>query len=876
MALPDSFTLARPIQRLVALGARRPLAVLVACLVLAAIAIAYAAQTFAMNTDTGALISPKVAWRRDEAAVEAAFPQLQDAVLVIVDGRTPELAEAGAARLAETLGRDRRHFNAVRRPDGGPFFAREGLLFGSVADVRATTAALIEAQPLLGAVAADPSLRGIAGALATALQGVAQGDAPLARLATPLHRLDAATTAALAGRPAFFSWQQLVGGTGALAAPTRRLVLLQPKLDYASLEPGEDAVAAVHAAAAALRLDAAHGARVQVTGEVPLADEEFATLQENIGWVGLVMALAMVATLWLATRSARIVAAIMGTTVAGLAITTALGLLAVGTLNLISVAFIPLFVGLGVDFGIQISVRFNAERAAAADPALALNAAAAALGAPLALAAGAVVLGFAAFLPTDYVGIAELGVIAAMGMVVALLLSVTLLPALLVLFRPGAPARAVGFRGAAPVDRWLARHRRTVLWAFAASMAVSIALLPQVRFDFNPLHLRDPNGPAMRALADLLRDPQRTPNTLNVLASDRAAARKIADRLSRLPEVADAVSLDTFVPADQPAKLALIGDASLLLDAVVNPFEVAPAPADAEDAAAIRTLAARLREAAGARQDAPARGARHYAATLDRLAAADPAARRRTAQALIEPLGIMLDSVRASLGATAITPDTLPPELRRDWLAPDGRALVEVFPRGGGVDNAALARFTAAVRRVSPGATGLPVATQEAGRTVTGAFVTAGLLALALISLLLFAMLRDGREVAFTLAPVVLAGFLTLGSCVVIGQPINFANIIAFPLLFGVGVAFHIYFVMAWRAGATDLLQSSLARAVFFSALATGSAFGALWLSRHPGTASMGKILMISLAWTLVCALIFEPALLGPPRRPVDSGRRRA
>jgi len=232
----------------------------------------------------------------------------------------------------------------------------------------------------------------------------------------------------------------------------------------------------------------------------------------------------------------------------------------------------------------------------------------------------------------------------------------------------------------------------------------------------------------------------------------------------------------------------------------------------------------------------------------------------------VAPLGVTLDTIRTSLQASPVSRETLPPELVSEWLAKDGQALVSVTPSGNSLDNATLERFTAAVTRLAPNATGLPVDTQAAARTVALAFVQAGALALVLVSALLFAVLRSAREVAFTLAPVVLSIFLTLGSCVVIGQPLNFANIIAFPLLFGVGVAFHIYFVMAWRRGVGDLLQTSLARAVVFSALATGSAFGALWLSDHPGTASMGLILMISLIWTLVCALIFEPALLGPVR----------
>ncbi len=851
----------------VAFSARRPRLLLVLCALLTLWAIGFAATHFAMTTNTSALISPAVEWRKNEAALNTAFPQLTDVTLAVVDGETPELAEAGAAALAEKLSADKKHFKRVSRPDGGDFLAREGVLFGSVDEVRSTTRSLVKAQPLLGPLAADPSLRGIAGALSTMLTGVERGSATLDDIDRPIVALDTALGKVAKGRPAFFSWQALFASAGGQQPPLRRLVLAQPRLDFGALKPGEQAVKAIEAAAAALRLDQAHGVTVRVTGEVPLADEEFSTLEENIGIVGLVMAVAMLVTLWFATRSVKLVAAIMITIIAGLVVTTAVGLFAVHQLNLISVAFIPLFVGLGVDFGIQISVRFNAERLEGAATPLALERAAVALGAPLALAAAAIFLGFGAFLPTDYVGISELGIIAGLGMVIALVLSVSMLPALITLFEPGTPRAEVGFSQAAPVDRWLHAHRKTVLWAFGLSMLGSIALLPFVQFDFNPLHLRDPNGPAYRSLTDLIQDPLRTPNTISVLAPTPEAAALVADRAARLPEVAQAVSIDNFIPADQPAKLALVQDASVLLDLTLNPFDTAPPPSDAEIIAALRATAAKLERVAAGKPDQAADHARALATTLGQVADAGPDIRKAATDALVPPLDVMLNQARAVLQAEEVSRETLPPEIAADWLAADGRARVQIFPKGDSNDNAVLARFTQAVRKIAPEATGLPVATQEAAKTVAWAFVQAGLLALALVSLLLFLVLRDVKEVAFTLAPVVLSGFLTLGSCVLIGQPINFANIIAFPLLFGVGVAFHIYFVMAWRSGESDLLQSSLARAVLFSALATGSAFGALWLSAHPGTASMGKILMISLAWTLVCALIFEPALLGPPRK---------
>lgn len=845
---------------------RRPLLTAIGALALAALSILVVVSRFAMTTDTAELISAKVPWREQERAMETAFPQLRDVMLIVIDGATPELAEASTAKLSAALSEDKTHFRQVSRPDGGEFLGREGLLFGSRRQVQDATSALVEAQPMLGPLARDPSLRGVADALSATADGVAAGQISLDRMGKPMRALANASENVLAGKPAYFSWQALFAGNSSSAPATRRLIEVQPILDHAALMPGEAASAAVRAAATALHLDPAHGVRMQLTGEVPLADEEFATLQENIGLVGIVMFGAMLLTLWLATKSARLVAAIIITIVIGLVITMAIGLLTVGRFNLISVAFIPLFVGLGVDFGIQISVRYNAERSRGVEPPDALRQAAVALGAPLTLAASAIFLGFGAFLPTEYVGVAELGVIAGVGMIVALALSVTLLPALILLLRPGKPRREVGFAALASTDSLLERKRGSVLWSFVIALIVSIVLLPWVTFDFNPMHLRNPDAPAMRALADLTRDPDRTPNTIDVLARNKAEANALATRLSKLPEVSKVLSIDSFVPEDQAAKLAFVQDASLLLDVAISPLETLPAPTDAELVSSLSRSAAKLRKAAGTGQSTSAGDGRRLAADLDRLAHASTDDRANANRTVAQPLGVMLDQLRLALQAAPITRADLPAGLVRDWTTPDGRVRLQVFPSGDSNDNRVIQRFRSAVAGVTPSISGLPVATQAAASTVAHAFVQAGILAFLLVSLLLFAVLRDLREVAFTLAPVVLSIFLTLGSCVLIDQPINFANIIAFPLLFGVGVAFHIYFVMAWRSGATGLLQSSLARAVLFSALATGTAFGSLWLSHHPGTASMGKILMISLGWTLVCALIFEPALLGPPR----------
>jgi len=277
-----------------------------------------------------------------------------------------------------------------------------------------------------------------------------------------------------------------------------------------------------------------------------------------------------------------------------------------------------------------------------------------------------------------------------------------------------------------------------------------------------------------------------------------------------------------------------------------------------------------LRKTAGDQKGPGALAARRLADALSKTAAASEAVRNKVQAVFVAPLQIMLDQLRSSLQAQPVSLETLPPDLVKSWKTADGQVRVEVSPSGDSNDNETLRSFADAVLAAEPNAVGGPVSILKSGDTIVKAFIHAGLWALLSIGILLWIALRRVSDVLLTLVPLLVAGALTLEICVLIGLPLNFANIIALPLLLGVGVAFKIYYVVAWRAGHTNLLQSSLTRAIFFSALTTATAFGSLWLSSHPGTASMGKLLALSLVTTLAAVLLFQPALMGRPR---DTGK---
>ena len=838
--------------------------VIVATVALGAGSAYYVARHFAIDTSISNLLSPNLPWRQHEMAYQAAFPQEATSILAVVSAPTPEFTGAAAKALADRLKPQQAFFRSVTAPGSGDFFARNSLLYLSQDDLASRMAKLSQAAPLIRTLATDPSLRGLAHALSLSLEGLSLGRYNLDAMAPPLNTIADAVEGVRAGRPTAFSWQVLVNGVPAKPADLTSLIDIWPVLDHHAVEPGQAATSAIRRTVKEASLASAYETNVHLTGTVPLADLQLATLQQGVGLNFAVTGAIILIALWLALRSVRSVLAVAITIFVGLLVTAALGLLMAGAFNPISVSFAVLFVGLGADFAIQFGVRYRAERHEKGSLEPSLEAAARHVGAPLTLAALAAAAGFFAFVPTDYRGVAELGLIAGCGMVVAYIASLTLLPTLLWLFKVPNEPEPLGFAALAGADRFLHRHRKLIVVATSVVALAGLPFLFRLQFNFDPNSLQNPNAEAIATLRQLNQDPRFVTVGADVLTSPADAAA-VVKRVSALPEVAGTRSIDEFVPADQPPKLQTIAGAAGVLDPVLTAAP-GPASADSDDAGALKNSAHDLQSVASEAGGPGAAAASRLAKDLDALADGPASLRQTAAATFIAPLRIDLQQMTQALHPETVTQANLPSDLVSDWKAPNGMVRTEIVPKGDANDTATLRRFSEAVLKVQPDTTGEAIEIYEWGRTVTTAFAKAGVFALCSIALLLFLVLRRIGDVLVTLIPLLVAAAVTLEICGLTGFQLNYANIIALPALLGVGVAFKIYYVMAWRGGEANFLQSSLTRAVFFSALMTATAFGSLWFSANPGISSMGKLLALSLACTLLSAALFQPALMGPPR----------
>src|SRR5215475_8764707 len=492
------------ITRLVELSSRRAWLVISGFLLAAIVSAAYFTAHVVVTTDKNQLISSSLPWRQQEVMLDFAFPQRIDRILVVIDAATPEAATDATDALVNELSPRSDVIRAISRIYGGEFFERNGILFRSLDEVRRDTSDLISAQPFLGTLAADPTLRGVFRTLSQSLEGVRLGKAKLEDLKPAFAALADAFERLAEGKSPAFSWRELIAGGPPKPSELRRFVNIEPVLNFDDLQPGGKATAVIREVASTLALTPEQGVKVRLTGPAVLSDEEFATVADGAVLNGCITLLLVGFVLWLALRKARIILAVLVTLVFGLLYTAAIGLWMVGALNLISIAFAVLFVGLGVDFGIQFCVRYRSERHASGDIDQALLATARGMAVPLLLAAASIAAAFYSFLPTAYRGLSELGLIAGVGIIIALATTLTLLPALLTVLKPPPEQKPIGFAALASVDRFLEKRRNWIVGTTLAATILGLPLLAGLRFDFNPLNLRAQDAESVVTLLDLM------------------------------------------------------------------------------------------------------------------------------------------------------------------------------------------------------------------------------------------------------------------------------------------------------------------------------------------------------------------------------------
>ncbi len=873
-AHPDS-ALTRALRAWVGLMQRRAAWVLAVATLLGIGLGHYAWTHLSVDTNPENMLSAQLPWRQAEQRMDQLFPDLDEGLVAVVDGSTPEVADQAQRRLVERLRAQPQQFLEVYAAETDPYFRHNGFLYLDTPALQKLADGLNQAQPFLGALSHDPSLHGLFTLLDRAVTNPAAGGFDLS---PALGKVAEGVDAAVAGRFEALSWQDMMGTGVKTGDATRRFIEIKPKLDFGQLFPTEQPIAAFRATVAELRLGPAQGVTVRLTGSKALEHEElkmaFSGGLKAFG-VGLLM---VVVLLYLALRSARLVVAAIITLLFGLLVTASFAAVAVGHLNLISIAFSVLYVGLGIDYALYLCMQYRELLGGGVAQQEALPRAAGDVGGFMMVCAATTSLGFFAFIPTPFTGIAELGIISGAGMFISLVVSLSLLPALISLFPPNAAQVKLsppdqGLLGR--VLNWPYKYARAI-WVGAALLAVgSLLLAPKARFDYDPIDLRDPNSESVSTFRDLLRDPNIPTLTLSVLTPNAEQGRTLSHQLAELPLVRHAVTLLDLVPDDQDAKLAIVGDLNLTLGPTVmgdgGPLKINPRE---DDYATIHELGAALPAYIEQNKDKPvAAAAQKLLDAVQKLDSAwqqgDSAAHEqllgRLREGLLSALPAQIGNLRDALQAAPVTEQDLPAQITRRWKSADGQYRIEIWPKEVLDGPEPMERFVTQVRGAAPTATGGAIGYIESGHAVVGAFRQAFVYSFIAITILLLLLLRSFADMLLVLIPLLLAGLLTVAGSVLFNVPFNFANVIALPLILGVGVDYGVYLAQRGRVAASsnvNLLQTGTARAVLFGALITTANFGDLMLARHPGIVSMGILLTVGLSMTLICALVLLPSLL--------------
>ncbi len=833
------------------------IAIIASYIALTIFSIFYIKDNLGVTTDTTDMLSENLAWRKLDIEYEKQFPQFTDNLLIVIESNTPDQATDAAIKLNAALKKNPLLINDIYYPNILPYFRESAFLFFDTDELQDLADQLATIQPFLGTLLQDKNLRGLFTMLGDALRYKQEGeDIDLKPLLLEINQ-------AFENEQHHVSWQRLMSTDKEIKSIYREFIVLRTLESDEELLPGEKVIEHVRATINSLNLTN-DTVKIRLTGGTALSYEELKSVSEANIQAIVVSFLLVTIILLIGLGSGWLVIASIITLFFGLISTTAFAAATVGELNLISVAFAVLYIGLGIDFTIHLTLRYR-EQVLLTDKSNALQQALLLIFRSLILCSITTAIGFYSFIPTDYEGVAELGWIAGSGMFISIIFTLTLLPALLSL----RPYKALTKNSNKSGQTWIIlltslpyKYSKQILLFTLVILIGFVTQLNKVSFDINTLNLQDPENESVQTYRDLLKDSDSSPWSSILLKQDRNQVVTAIKELEQLELVDKTIWFEDLLPIEQEEKLFIIDEMNLFmgpLSAGTKNNDIT----DAEKIKAIQELQVQLNSFSDSELDNELSKLNEHLASLLNNEINNEKLNSLEKQLLFNLDG-RISALREALNAQEVNLENIPTEVHDRWISQE-HYKIEIFPKENLNDNAAMKRFVDELQAYDSTVIGSPIISIEAGNAVITAFKTAFTYALIAIALLLLILVKEKMDAVIILISVIVGSIFTFGFTLLFNIPLNFANVIGLPLLLGIGVDSGIHIADRFRQEQgtnRNIFMTSSSRGVFVSSLTTICSVGNLAFSSHTGTASMGLLLTLGLASMMISTMMILPAFL--------------
>ena len=591
---------------------------------------------------------------------------------------------------------------------------------------------------------------------------------------------------------------------------------------------------------------------IQFTGGLIIDHEEIKSVSSGAALSGLLSIILVSIILYASLKKIKLIFCLIVSILVGLFITTGITSLTIGSLNLISVAFAVLFIGLSVDFGIQVFLRILENQ----KEDIGLENFKSELGSvsrTITIASIPSIVGFLSFVPTKYTGLSELGIISAIGLFVGLLVNILFLPAIYLFIKK--------------TDSIIIERKKNKLWQRFSNFILSnkyyllfslliisiynFTFIKSISFDSDAMKLKDQKLQSVLLAKELIEKNPTSDYIISIVENKEIDSSKLKDLLNN-SNIQEIRSVGTLFKEYKSENLDYLK--FLITTGVSKEFYSSPEEFDRFQKLLLEIKNLKIGNISSICEE-----------LINKLS---PIVANQKEIKNIEELFFNkfndLNNVILTIGNKKnINYDEIPDYYKNRFESLDGFYRYEVIPSKDVNIKENLEEFVDSVQRFYPDATGMPVVQLEAGKIVKNSFIYAFIFSFIITFFYLLVIFKDLYKVLLCIFSLLIALILLIFLMIVFKIDLNFANMISLPLLFSLGISYPIYFVtrLSEKGNVTSVFNSNTPLAIFTSSLTTICSFGTLFFSSHQGTSSMGLLLFISLLTTLVSSLIFLPII---------------